>query len=362
MHLSAPTPSTLTSILLAVAGFFLVILATDKFGPGVSPDSINYIAAARSFANGQGFQQYDGSPFTHWPPLYSMILGAGVYLNYDILSFARLFNALVFGLSIFWFGRLASGVIHSQVMSVLVTASAVVSFPLLKTSVMVWSEPLFILLVLVFIKRLGRLHGVKSNLPRSTAMLAGLAAAACLQRYIGIALVFAGAVSLLRLKDRRWTSKLVAVASFCLLSLLPLSLWVVRNQALVGEAAGSRTTSTTTLLSTTHDFIVVWTNWFLPYDTEILMRIGVFIAVIGFILTFGVVCRRRVGQRGFSEPKATKVEAATVLIAYSLFLLIITSTIAVEPISRRYLAPMFPLFLLLVFKALEGTAQWKAQG
>jgi hypothetical protein len=57
--------STLIYALFAAVGFLIVIFATDKFGPGISPDSINYIAAARSFANGQGFQQYDASPFTH---------------------------------------------------------------------------------------------------------------------------------------------------------------------------------------------------------------------------------------------------------------------------------------------------------
>lgn len=362
MVLSVPKLSTLTSILFAVAGFFLVILATDKFGPGISPDSINYIAAARSFANGQGFQQYDGSPFTHWPPLYPAILGASVFFDCDILNFARLFNAIIFSLSIFWFGRLASGVIHSQVIMVVGTATAVLSFPLLKMFVMVWSEPLFILFVLVFIERLGRLHGDQSNLTRSTAILAGLAAAACLQRYIGIALVFAGAVSLLRLKGQRWTFKLIAVASFGLLSLLPLALWVARNQALVGETAGKRTLSTTSLLSTSQDFIVVWTNWFLPYGTTMSMRFAAFIAVIGFIVAFGVVSRGRVAPRGWSEPKATTAGAVTILFAYSLLLLVITNSIAVEPISQRYLAPIFPVFLLLAFITLEETAKWKVQG
>ena len=350
--------STLIYVLFAAVGFLIVIIATGKFGPWVSPDSINYVAAARSFANGQGFQQYDASPFTHWPPLFPIILGGSGFFGYDILIFARVFNAITFGLSIFWFGKLASRVIRSRVMRVVTTATVMLSFPLLKMFVMVWSEPLFILFVLIFLERVGRLHVDQSHLTGSIVVLAGLAASACLQRYVGIALVFAGTISLLRLRGVRWRFRLLAVGSFCLLSSFPLVLWVARNQALIGEAAGKRAPSTTTLLISIQDLIVVWTNWFLPYHTLTSVRIAILVAIIGFVVTFALLYRDRVVHSELSEPKVIMVESGTILFAYCLLLLVITNSIEVEPISQRYLSPIFPIFLLLAFKSLEGFSEW----
>jgi hypothetical protein len=350
--------STLIYALFAAVGFLIVIFATDKFGPGISPDSINYIAAARSFANGQGFQQYDASPFTHWPPLFPIILGGGGFLGYDILNFARVFNAITFGLSIFWFGKLASRVFPSPVMAVVTTAIAMLSFPLLKMFVMVWSEPIFILLVLIFVERLGRLHVDHSRLAGFILVLAGLAAFACLQRYVGIALVLAGAISLLRLYGLRWRFRLIAVGTFCLLSILPLFLWVARNQALIGEVAGTRTPSSSTLLNSIQNLVVVWTNWFLPYHTPTSVRIAIFVVVIGFVVAFAFLYRDRAVQCERSEAKTIMVESGTVLCAYCLLLIIIANSIQVEPISQRYLSPIFPIFLLLAFKSLGGFAEW----
>jgi len=169
---------------LAALGFILVFIATDTFGPGVSPDSIGYIAAARSLAEGRGYLNYDGSPFTLWPPLFPTILAVGASFGIDLLQFARFFNALIFGLTIFIIGQLSSRLFDSHLLRAVATGSALLSFPLLKMSVMVWTEPLFILLVLVFLAQLARIQASQSLSFGPVAALAGVVACACFKQLV----------------------------------------------------------------------------------------------------------------------------------------------------------------------------------
>src|SRR4051794_31323875 len=63
----------------AVAGVVLIFLATSRNGPGISPDSVNYIGAARDFlSDGDMLNMRYGSSafgnFTLWPPLFPVAI------------------------------------------------------------------------------------------------------------------------------------------------------------------------------------------------------------------------------------------------------------------------------------------------
>ena len=45
---------------LSAIAFVITIVAT-RHGPGVSPDSVSYLTAARTAADGRGFLDFDGS-------------------------------------------------------------------------------------------------------------------------------------------------------------------------------------------------------------------------------------------------------------------------------------------------------------
>ena len=84
-----------------------VLAATMRYGPGVSPDSAMYVAAARSLLDGAGFVGYDGLPVAFWPPLYPAVLAAFGALGPDVVAVARWLGALVFGLVVFFSGRVS---------------------------------------------------------------------------------------------------------------------------------------------------------------------------------------------------------------------------------------------------------------
>lgn len=353
----------LLNALLAALGFLVVQFATDTFGPGVSPDSINYIAAARSLASGRGYLYYDGLPFTLWPPLLPTILSVGVTLGIDLLQFARFLNALTFGLTIFYIGQVASLVIESRVLRGITTATALASFPLLKMFVMIWAEPLFILLVLAFLNHLARTRAAQSVSPRRVATLGGMAACACLQRYLGIVLVLCGVIFFLCSHRLAWKDRLISIATFTFVSLAPLSLWILRNHALADGMTGSRASSSTNALMSIRDLLMVWTNWFLPYDSAIPVRAVAFALTTGLIAAFLLMNTAQPDREDHGRRAAMIFSGGTFVIAYCIALLIITSTIGTEAISQRYLSPIFPIVLLFTFKAIEEFIFWcKRQG
>ena len=73
---------------LAAAGVGLILFST-LHGAGISPDSAQYLAAARSVLDGAGL------PLGLWAPLYPVVLAWGETAGLDIFLRARLLNAVL---------------------------------------------------------------------------------------------------------------------------------------------------------------------------------------------------------------------------------------------------------------------------
>ena len=62
--------------LIAAAAGLLTIVATSR-GPGLSPDSMEYITGGVNLANGSGITGTDGAPITVFPPALSVVAALG---------------------------------------------------------------------------------------------------------------------------------------------------------------------------------------------------------------------------------------------------------------------------------------------
>lgn len=128
-----------------------VFLSTSRYGAGLSPDSVGYIGTARNLTIGAGFNSYDGAPVVVWPPLYPALLAlvSGIFKG-DPLFLANVLNALIFGLIVYVGGVLTFKHLSTfPALAFVGTLAILVSIPLFQVSVMAWSEPLFILLLLL---------------------------------------------------------------------------------------------------------------------------------------------------------------------------------------------------------------------
>jgi hypothetical protein len=207
-------------------------------GPGITPDAIVYLEAARSVLAGQGLG-VAGVPMTHFPPVYPLLLAAIGLVDHDLLHAARLLNAFLFGANIV----LVSSAVYIATGRRIVPATCaallfVVSAPALDLHAMAWSEPLFFAFTL---SGLLVLAARVTFLSRRTLVLGatclGLAMAT---RYVGIMLIPVLLLVLWFMGSRpfydRMRETLVAVP----LVVAPLGLWMVRN-AMISHGVTDRT-------------------------------------------------------------------------------------------------------------------------
>src|SRR6185503_3566465 len=105
------------AVLWGAAAAGLARFATSFRGPALSPDSAVYLSVAESLARGNGFVQFDGTPYVRWAPLYPFLLSLPARLGLDIDQAARAIGAVCFGLFVFlnalWLGRR----VHSRLWS-----------------------------------------------------------------------------------------------------------------------------------------------------------------------------------------------------------------------------------------------------
>ena len=90
--------SLLCILLLALGGGLLVLFASP-WGIGLSPDSVQYIQAARNLRLGFGLSIWGKQgyqPLTHFPPLYPLILAVAASSRETILAWAHGLQAILF--------------------------------------------------------------------------------------------------------------------------------------------------------------------------------------------------------------------------------------------------------------------------
>jgi hypothetical protein len=172
-------------------------------------------------------------------------------IGIEPLNGARFINAVVFGLIIFTTGHLLRNHLKTWVIVIAGTASLLVSVTLIRVSIMAWSEPLFVLLTLLFVIYLSKfLTEQRFVVLLVISILAGLA---CLQRYLGFTLVLTGFISIaLFMRPRSFRDTFKYLGFFSLVSSTPLFVWFGRNYSLTSTITitGDRSTSITNTSST----------------------------------------------------------------------------------------------------------------
>lgn len=327
------------AIALAAAGVALVLLLTSRSGPGLSPDSIQYIAAARHLLAGDGLQTYDARPFLLWPPLFPVLLAAIGTMAGSATAAAQLINAVAFGLVILLVSAEARRSTGRSAMAILAATATALCPVLVRVFTMAWSEPVFILLALLALALLGRyLRRGATRWLIAAATAAGLAA---LTRYIGVAVIGVGAVALVALGPRRWPRRLADAALFGTLAIAPLCGWLGRNYLISGTLTGTRGWLSATARP--------------PLFTSAASAFLLAAALLPALIVVPGLFRR---QRWNGPPVQMAVHRLFV-VAYVAALVALAYAGASNPIDYRLLAPAYPSAIVLAVVGLcdllEGT-------
>ncbi len=339
-------------VALSLVATSSVLAAVWSYGPGLNPDSMNYVAGARSILAGEGFLGTHGTPLVYWPPFLSLVLAALGLTGVDLIRLGGVLNAMLFGgivaASGFWLLRSC----RRPALAVLGAAWVAASVPLFNVSCMLWSEPLFIFLTVLVLWQVQRC--LEAPAKRALVVAGALVAMASMTRYIGAVLGVVGCLMILLGSKETVRKRLAACFLFGIVAAMPLTLWMLRNRALTGEFAGPRSPSHVGLLenvSRAGKGLALF--FFSPGKAGAVPGVAWFgaAAVAALVLTaLAARSRRRCEGAAGPTPAAGPLVFCAVYAGAIVFAM---STVDFTPLQGRYLSPLYAPGVLLVFFALD---------
>lgn len=339
---------------ISLSGIVIVLISTHKYGAGASPDSVNYVAAARSLLAGKGFLRFNGVIYDTWPPFYSILLASLKLCGIDYLISARCISAMSLGLLIFLASLWVLRYSNSLFLAVLCSISILFSKPLFHISCYAWTEALFITLITAFFFALN--STLKNPNFKTGFVLALITAAVCLTRYVGVALIPIGVLLFLINKKQLFWKRAMFAISWTVGSILPLSLWLLRNRLLTGAVMGSgRAPADTTFFENVALAGKVIAGWFLPHQIVQSVPGGisfcVFFVLIAVVLASIISNSRKYNRYWLDSPL---IPVLLFLVLYTLGILISVSRVKVDALNDRLLSPLYVPAVLLFFGGIKN--------
>jgi hypothetical protein len=279
----------------------------------------------------------------HFPPGYPMLLAVAYTLIGDLVQAARYLEVLLYCINIALIGAIAYVLSEKNVVAVMAAPLGIMlSGELLVVFSTAASEGLFMALVLgAFI-----LLATHAQNPRSHFIVcAGLClSVALVTRYVGVTLLPAALAGVWFVGKYTPSRRIRWCAALCVLSLLPLAFWILRNLILEGTPTNRPLVFHPVTLSELKRGIVNLANFFLPIDISPWLKVGALTAV-GAILAPELV-RLRFGI----SAKTLFVLILTFCPIYLVFVIASMSFFdAFTEFEYRILAPVAILAMIFTF-------------
>ncbi|MBO9367792.1 MAG: hypothetical protein J7555_03445 [Chloroflexi bacterium] len=211
--------------LFSLAATALTLIATWRYGAGVSGDAVEYMATAENLLDGRGFFDHLGIPFVYWPPLYPLLLaGLSRLGGWDVFVVAWMVNLGLMAVNTFLGGALVYVAFRERpVYAYLGSAFIMGSQPAVRIHANVASDPLYITFSLIFL--LAAIRYLQTRSWKAMVIMVVCATLAMLQRWLGASLWAMGVVVVLTARWRDWRL-LLRDCTWITCSLLPVGGWV----------------------------------------------------------------------------------------------------------------------------------------
>jgi 4-amino-4-deoxy-L-arabinose transferase-like glycosyltransferase len=356
-------------VLLGLCGAVIVLLWTSRYGAGTFIDSTYYVAAARSLLAGEGYRGWRGELYTGWPPLYPTLLAATGIMGMDPQAGARWLNSLTFGLIVWLSGQLFLRCTTSRALALAGTLAVLAAGPLLAWCVMIASEPMFIVLAILFALCIpGCLRRQNWLALILAALLAGLA---CLQRYVGVTLIMAGGL-LIGLSTYRTSlrQRIGNLAVFGIISVIPGAVWCLRNYLLaglmtVGAQHRFHRPSNHELIRSFYDAVHAVGAWLLPWmqpgpTQRAYLKLAIVLAGVIAVVSHLIEARRRrwrdgaTADRSDQDTRGLQVwSVAVVGLTYFGFLVVSSAGLGWVP-RQRHMVPLLVFVMAWMAGGIDG--------
>jgi multisubunit Na+/H+ antiporter MnhF subunit len=332
--------------LLALVGTALFVFAT-RGGLGFSPDSVIYADGARSIASGHGYTRIVGETGREgigtFPPLYSAALAALDFVGLGVATGARALNGLLFVVTTLLLFVLVARLTSSQVVAALSAGAFLLAPAVLGLQGNLLSEGLFLFLLVSFLLILDVYVGRSSY---SIVIVLGLVAAlAALTRYVGIALIVSGIITLLLVGGHDRRQRWRATALFSGVAVAPPAAWLVRNREADTDSFQRFDVHVVPLEQVKRGFGVV-SDWFFPAPIPAALRIVAFVPLVAAgAIAFLALVRRARGSR-WRDRVVTEngllVALAVFILSYGMAVALSASFLDADVnFSGRHLSPIF---------------------
>lgn len=346
-------------LIFAILGFLSVILMTGHNGIGISPDSIVYLSVARNVIHHGAMMDYIRQPLVDFPVFYPSFLSVvGFIFGADPLQDGVYLNGFLFASVIVATGYLIDTFhIKSQWYKWIVLFSIALSPSLLEIYSMLWSETLFILLILLFMIALHSYF--KSRSIWKLMLCACIAGIACITRYAGITLIATGLMLILFDPSLKPNKKLFCLCLFGSLSAGFLLANLLHNAAVTGLMTGPREAGVTSLQDNIGYYSQVIMDW-LPVSNPYilissLVMVLVFLSIVILFLRTAYLHMNSqtsaVTQRSYA---AGDYIFTAYFIVYTVFIIGISTLSHFEQINNRLLSPLYIPFLISLTAWLPG--------
>ncbi len=339
---AAPRFALPVAVLAAVAG---VLIATSRFGSGLTPDSVTYVTGARSLADGHGYTDGFGRAIDLFPPGYSAVLSIGERLGMNALDFGRALSAVTLAVTVFLGWLLVRRHVRSPAIQAVTTIVIGCSAVLLEIYAKLLSEHLFVPVVLGFVLVCEQIveHPRAYAWPAAAVVLAW---AAFYLRYAGLSLLAIGAFVVLFAgwADSRGRAFARAVGFAVAGASLPV-VWMVRNQDATGNPLGPRSESSVTFLGNARRVVKELTLWVATKLTPHALRPLVFVAVmVALVVVVAWLWRR---HAPIPADWRAMVPLTLTIAVYVLYLIVSATLVAFAAIDTRFMVPAYvPLVVL----------------
>jgi hypothetical protein len=335
----------LQNALLILAAAILYCSSIMTYGPGITDDSINYLSAGSSFPS---LIKIDGTAFIEWPPLYPALLSLYKITGMNVLNFAAMINGLSFCISIVLFHSITKKYFQSPYVYGLYLICLLFSLPLLQSFIFIWSEGIFILLILITIISLSA-YLKKTNIT-NLILLVLLSMLMCLQRKSGI--IFAGAFALILVLYKRENTKLsvLKISAFFVLSTMPFFLWTYRRYMISGAATSGGTWEPGNIWKNVGQSIDILSSWLMPDEIPLLLRA---VMLLAGLLIFIFILRKSQPSIRTNENQLVPLSIITVTVYVITLCFIFLYLKADEPIDDRLLSPVYLPFIFCLFRMLD---------
>lgn len=330
----------LDTLIAAAIGFYVIQVFTSYSGVGISPDSIMYASTATNIQAHWSLLTFNGTPLVFFPVFYPFFLAVIQFITrVDPFTAGSVINSCLFASVILITGwMLAKFITHSRIYKILILIAIILSPALLQIYSFLWSETLFILLVMLFI--LNYHHYLQKQTTWRLLIIALVAALACITRYAGITLIGTGALMLLLDAKLPKQKKIKHILLFCSLSVSLLVINLLYNRLASGLSTGTREPSITPLSENMYYAGTVLNDWGALGNFADHYAIAI-TAIVLLSLTAILLYKSIKGKINSYE---NIIIAYTIV--YGFFIILIATFSRFEQLNSRLLSPMFiPLLI-----------------